>query len=43
MAAPELGQPAPDSLLLSEDESHVRLSELWAGAPLVLFFLRHFG
>ncbi len=43
MAAPELGRPAPDIQVLAEDDRPLRLSELWAGGPVVLFFLRHFG
>jgi hypothetical protein len=39
----EVGQPAPDAVLLAEGDREVRLSSLWREAPLALVFLRHFG
>ena len=38
-----VGVQATDAVLLGDEEREVRLSELWANAPLMLLFLRHFG
>jgi peroxiredoxin len=38
-----VGEPAPDLRLRDPQEDEVRLSALWAEAPLVVIFLRHFG
>ena len=38
-----VGHRAPDTLLQGAGDREVRLSELWAQAPTVFFFLRHFG
>lgn len=35
--------PAPDAVLLGLDGAPLRLSSLWAGQPLLLAFVRHFG
>jgi len=39
----ERGQQAPDAEVLRSDGSPTRLEELWAGGPVALVFLRHFG
>lgn len=38
-----VGDPAPDLRLRDPQEREIRLSALWAEAPLVAIFLRHFG
>ncbi|HJQ83387.1 MAG TPA: hypothetical protein VKA21_04880 [Candidatus Binatia bacterium] len=43
MASVEIGVPVPDVTLLRVDGSRATLRELAGGAPLVLFFLRHYG
>jgi peroxiredoxin len=43
MAAPEVGDPAPDAILVDLDRTEVRLSSLWAERPAVVVFLRYFG
>jgi hypothetical protein len=41
MLAP--GHPAPRFRVRDEREQEVEAASLWAGAPAVLVFLRHFG
>jgi peroxiredoxin len=43
MAGPEVGDPAPDALLVDLDRNEVRLSTLWRQQPAVVVFLRYFG
>src|SRR5919109_2918932 len=43
MVGPEVGDPAPDALLLDLDRRDVRLSSLWRDRPAVVVFLRYFG
>jgi len=43
MAEARAGRPAPETTLLRADGSPATLAELAEGAPLVLFFLRHYG
>ncbi len=43
MAGPEVGDPAPDALLVDLDHTEVRLSRLWNERPAVVVFLRYFG
>ena len=43
MAGPEVGDPAPDSLLIDADRNEVLLSSLWEDRPAVVVFLRYFG
>jgi peroxiredoxin len=43
MARPEVGDPAPDALLLDVELGEVRLSSLWRERPAVVVFLRYFG
>jgi peroxiredoxin len=43
MAGPEVGDPAPDALLVDLDRHEVRLSRLWRNQPAVVVFLRYFG
>jgi peroxiredoxin len=43
MSGPDVGDRAPDALLLDLDGREVRLSSLWRERPLVLVFLRYFG
>jgi peroxiredoxin len=43
MAGPEVGDRAPDALLVDLDRRDVRLSSLWSERPAVLVFLRYFG
>jgi hypothetical protein len=38
-----LGDPAPSGMCLDKDGQPVALSTLWAGGPILLTFLRHFG
>lgn len=38
-----VGDPAPDLALRDAAEREVRLSTLWARAPTLAVFLRHFG
>jgi len=38
----EVGDPAPD-VTITGPGGMIQLSALWAEAPLVLAFLRHFG
>jgi hypothetical protein len=39
----EVGDPAPDPVVLDAGGGEVRLSATWASRPAVLVFLRHFG
>ena len=43
MEAITVGSPAPDVPLLRGDGSAVRVRDLSADEPTVLFFLRHYG
>jgi peroxiredoxin len=43
MAGPEVGDPAPDALLIDLERREVRLSSLWKERPAVVVFLRYFG
>jgi peroxiredoxin len=43
MAEVKVGRRAPEVTLLRTDGSEASLAELAGGAPLVLFFLRHYG
>jgi peroxiredoxin len=43
MAGPEVGDPAPDALLIDLERREVRLSSLWQERPAVVVFLRYFG
>jgi peroxiredoxin len=43
MAGPEVGDPAPDALLIALERREVRLSSLWQERPAVVVFLRYFG
>ena len=38
-----LGDPAPVFRVRDASEQEVDAASLWAGAPAVLVFLRHFG
>lgn len=35
--------PAPEALLLNDQNQEVNLSSFWAKGPTLLTFLRHFG
>ena len=37
------GDPAPAGICLDKDGQPVSLSTFWAGGPILLTFLRHFG
>jgi hypothetical protein len=39
----DVGDPAPDPVVLDTRGGEVRLSRAWAFRPAVLAFLRHFG
>ena len=39
----DVGDPAPDPVVLDRDGGEVNLSRIWADRPAVLSFLRHFG
>jgi peroxiredoxin len=39
----EPGDRAPDGLALDADGREVSLQSYWAGGPVLLTFLRHFG
>jgi len=39
----QLGERAPDPLVLTTEGQEVRLSTFWERRPAVLAFLRHFG
>ncbi len=43
MGAPEIGDLAPDALLMDPDGHDVRLSSMWSAQPAVVVFLRYFG
>lgn len=43
MAGPDVGDPAPDALLVDLEHRDVRLSRLWNERPAVVVFLRYFG
>jgi peroxiredoxin len=43
MAGPEVGDPAPDALLIDLERREVRLSTFWKERPAVVVFLRYFG
>ena len=43
MAGPDVGDPAPDALLVDLEHRDVRLSRLWSERPAVVVFLRYFG
>lgn len=43
MTGPEVGDAAPDALLVDVDGHETRLSRLWTERPIVLVFLRYFG
>lgn len=43
MAGPEVGDPAPDALLIDLLGEEVRLSSFWRERPAVVVFLRYFG
>jgi len=43
MGAPEVGDVAPDALLMDPDGHDVRLSWMWGAQPAVVVFLRYFG
>jgi peroxiredoxin len=43
MAGPEVGDLAPDALLVNLEREEVRLSQLWNERPAVVVFLRYFG
>ena len=43
MSAPEVGDVAPDALLLDPDGRDVHLSSMWRTQPAVVVFLRYFG
>jgi peroxiredoxin len=43
MAGPEVGDRAPDALLLDLERREVRLSSLWRDRSAVVVFLRYFG
>jgi peroxiredoxin len=43
MAGPEVGDPAPDALLIDLERREVRLSSIWQERPAVVVFLRYFG
>jgi peroxiredoxin len=43
VAGPDVGDPAPDALLVDVDRHEVRLSSLWRERPAVVVFLRYFG
>jgi hypothetical protein len=38
-----LNTPAPEALLLNDQNQEVNLSSFWAKGPTLLTFLRHFG
>ena len=39
----EVGDGAPDPLVLDTEGSHIALSSFWSERPAILAFLRHFG
>ena len=39
----EPGDRAPEGVALNVDGQDVSLGEFWAGGPVLLTFLRHFG
>jgi hypothetical protein len=41
--APQVGERAPDPLVLDAGGEEVRLSGFWQERPAILAFLRHFG
>jgi peroxiredoxin len=43
MVGPEVGDPAPDALLVDVQRNEVLLSSLWKERPAVVVFLRYFG
>ena len=43
MGAPEVGDVAPDALLMDPDGHDVRISSMWGAQPAVVVFLRYFG
>jgi peroxiredoxin len=43
MAGPEVGDPAPDAILIDLERREVRLSSFWAETPAIVVFLRYFG
>jgi peroxiredoxin len=43
MSTPEVGDVAPDALLMDPDGNDVHLSSLWKTRPAVVVFLRYFG
>lgn len=43
VAAPAVGDPAPDLELRDDAGRPARLAALWQAQPLLLFFARHFG
>ena len=43
MAGPEVGDAAPDALLIDLEHKEVRLSSFWAQRPAVVVFLRYLG
>ena len=42
-AGPQVGDPAPDAILLAGEGGRVQLSSFWKERPAVLVFLRYFG
>ncbi len=38
-----VGDKAPSGIALDVDDREVELSHYWAGGPILLTFLRHFG
>ena len=43
MSTPEVGDIAPDALLMDPDGLDVHLSSMWRSQPAVVVFLRYFG
>lgn len=39
----QVGDRAPDGLVIAIDDAEQPLAELWADGPILLTFLRHFG
>ena len=40
---PQVGDRAPETVLVDLERTEVPLSSLWASQPVVLIFARHFG
>jgi len=43
VSGPEVGDIAPDAVLMDTDGRHVHLSASWTDQPAVVVFLRYFG